>query len=152
LGRRLFFDKRLSRDNTVSCATCHDPGYGFADPHPVSIGPQGRAGHRNSPSVLNAAFTEPLMWDGRAASLEEQVLLPFASGVEFDLPVADAVAKLIRQGYSEPFRRVFGVDVNAADLARAIAAYERSLIAADSPFDAFLFRHDGSAITASAQR
>jgi cytochrome c peroxidase len=72
LGRKLFFDKRLSSNNTISCATCHDPNNGFADPHPVSVGVKGRQGERNSHTVLNVAFMVPLMWDGKAATLEEQ--------------------------------------------------------------------------------
>jgi cytochrome c peroxidase len=152
LGRRLFFDKRLSRDNSVSCATCHDPNYGFADPHAVSVGPEGRSGHRNAPTVLNAAFFEPMMWDGRARSLEEQALLPFESPVEFDLPIREAEAKLRRQGYSEDFKTVFGRDVNAQDLAHALATYQRSLLAGDSPFDRFLFRKEEKAISSAAKR
>jgi len=152
LGRELFFDKRLSRDNTISCATCHDPTAGFADPHPLSIGPKGRAGERNSMTVLNVAYLENLMWDGRASSLEQQVLMPFDSPAEFDLPVEKAVLKLRRQGYSPAFQKVFGEDVTAKNLALAIAAYERYLIAGDSPFDRYLFRNDTQAISDSARR
>jgi len=152
LGRKLFFDKRLSSDNSISCATCHDPGYGFSDPHPVSIGVKGRHGERNSHTVLNTAFMSPLMWDGRAATLEEQSLLPFLSPNEFDLPPAIAVEKLRRQGYSDLFQKAFGEDVSVANLAKALAAYQRSLVAGDSPFDKFLFQKDTNAISAEAQR
>jgi cytochrome c peroxidase len=152
LGRRLFFDKVLSSDNSISCASCHDPGYGFADPHPVSVGVKGRQGERNSHTVLNTAFMEPLMWDGRAASLEEQAVLPFLSPFEFDLPIEQAVIKLRRQGYSDDFKQVFGEDVSATNLAKALAAYERSLSAGDSPFDRYLFKKDANAITPEARR
>ena len=77
IGRALFFDKRLSSDNSVACATCHDPRAAFSDPHARSVGVKGRAGERNSNTLLNVAFMEPLMWDGKAASLEEQSLMPF---------------------------------------------------------------------------
>lgn len=152
LGRKLFFDKRLSSDNSISCATCHDPGYGFADPHAVSVGVKGRHGERNSHTVLNVAFMSPLMWDGRAATLEEQSLLPFLSPNEFDLPPAMAVEKLRRQGYSSLFQQAFGEDVSVGNLAKALAAYQRSLAAGDSPFDRFLFLKDTNAISVEARR
>jgi len=152
LGRKLFFDKRLSSDNSIACATCHDPNYGFADPHAVSVGVKGRHGERNSPTLLNIAFISPLMWDGRAASLEQQSLLAFESPVEFDLPPEAAAAKLRRQGYSELFQQVFGEDVTTTNLAKALAAYQRTLLAGDSPFDRYLFKKDTNAISPEARR
>jgi len=152
LGRRLFFDKRLSADNSISCATCHDPAYGFSDPHTVSVGVKGRPGERNSHTVLNTAYITPLMWDGRATTLEEQSLLPFLSPSEFDLPVELAVQKLRRNGYSDMFKRTFGEDVTVDNLAKALAAYQRSLAAGDSPFDRYIFHKDAGAISAEAQR
>jgi cytochrome c peroxidase len=152
LGRRLFFDKLLSLDNSVSCATCHDPTAGFADPHPRSIGVKGRSGERNSSTVLNVAFTEPLMWDGKAATLEDQALLPFLSPAELDLAPEEAVLKLRRQGYSERFQAAFGEDVTVENLARALAAYQRTLLAGASPFDRYLFQHQADAIGPEARR
>ncbi len=152
LGRKLFFDKRLSSNNTISCATCHDPAAGFADPHPVSFGTQGRLGKRNTPTVLNAAFIAPLMWDGKAATLEAQALLPFFAADELDLPPDEAATKLRRQGYSAEFREVFGEDVTSRTMAMALAAYQRSLSAGDSPFDRYLFRDQQDAIPAGARR
>jgi len=152
LGRRLFFDKLLSADNSISCSTCHDPNAGFADPHPVSVGVKARTGQRNSNTLLNIAFIEPLMWDGKAVTLEDQTMLPFRSTTELDLPPEDAVLKLRRQGYSEEFEKVFGVDVTMANLAKALAAYQRTLLAGSSPFDSFLFAKDTSAIDESARR
>jgi cytochrome c peroxidase len=152
LGRKLFFDKRLSSDNSISCATCHDPSYGFADPHAVSIGVKGRQGERNSHTLLNVAFMSPLMWDGRAATLEDQSMLVFQSPAEFNLPPEDAVVKLRRQGYSELFKQVFGEDVTQANLGKALAAYERTLVAGDSPFDRYLFKKDTNAISPEARR
>jgi cytochrome c peroxidase len=151
LGRRLFFDKRLSRSNSVSCATCHDPNHGFADSHPVSVGSEGRSGSRNSPTVVNSAFVEPLMWDGRAGSLEAQTTLAFQSREEFDLPLNEAAAKLRRQGYDEQFKEAFGRGLTEGDLSKALAAYERSLLAGDSPFDRFVFRKDDEAISPAAK-
>jgi cytochrome c peroxidase len=152
LGRKLFFDKRLSRKNTVSCATCHDPNYGFADRHSVSVGSEGRSGSRNSPSVLNSAFVEPLMWDGKPKTLEGQSFLPFESREELDLPVNEAVAKLKRQGYAEEFKAVFGREINRDDLSKALANYQRSLLAGNSPFDRFLFLKDEKAVPEAAKR
>ena len=152
IGRALFFDKRLSSDNSVACATCHDPRAAFSDPHARSVGVKGRAGERNSNTLLNVAFMEPLMWDGKAASLEEQSLLPFLSPTEFDLPPEDAVIKLRRQGYSELFKRAFGEDVSVTTLGEALAAYQRTLLAGDSPFDRYLFAHDETAISDDAKR
>lgn len=152
LGRELFFDKRLSVDNTISCATCHDPNYGFSDPHPVSIGVKARAGDRNSMTVLNAGLLEPLMWDGRAASLEDQVLLSFKSQAEFDFPVEKAVEKLRRQGYETRFDSVFEDGLTVDNLCRALATYVRTLVAGDSPFDRYLFLDQEDAIGAAAKR
>jgi cytochrome c peroxidase len=152
LGREIFFDKRLSRDNTISCATCHDPNHGFSDPHEVSIGVEGRKGERNSMTLLNVAHLEPLMWDGRAESLETQSLLAFSSPAEFDLPVEQAVEKLKRQGYSEKFQKVFGKDVSVETLTQALATYQRSLNAGDSLFDRYIFLKDEAAISAAAKR
>ena len=152
LGRTLFFDKRLSADNSVSCATCHDPEARFADPHRVSVGVKGRAGERNSNTLLNVAFEGPLMWDGKAARLEDQALLPFLSPTEFDLAPEDAAVKLRRQGYSAAFEEVFGEDVTVANMAKALAAYQRTLFAGSSPFDRYVFHHERNAITPEAKR
>jgi len=86
LGKELFFDKRLSVDDTVSCATCHNPKFGFSDGKGVSEGVRGKTGVRNSPTVLNAAFYEELFWDGRAPTLEEQAKLPLINLVEMGFP------------------------------------------------------------------
>jgi len=152
LGRKLFFDKRLSADNSISCATCHDPHYGFADPHAVSVGVKGLQGERNSPTILNAVFAEVFMWDGRSPTLEDQVSLPFASPAEFGLPQEQAALKLRQQGYSEFFQKAFHEDVTPANISKAVAAYQRTLVAADAPFDRFVFKHDKSAMSADAQR
>jgi cytochrome c peroxidase len=152
LGRKLFFDKRLSSDNSVSCASCHDPSHGFSEPRAVSVGVKGAQGERNSNSLLNIAFASPLMWDGRAATLEEQSLLPFLSPSEFDLPPEQAAIKLRRQGYSDLFKQVFGEDVTVGNMAKALAAYQRSLAAGGSPFDRYLFQKDANAISPEARR
>ena len=153
LGQHLFFDPRLSADGTISCSTCHDPARAFTDGKAVSTGIAGRAGQRNSPTVLNALYNKFQFWDGRAATLEEQAGMPIVNSVEMGQPnIAAAVAKIAAiPEYRQGFRRVFGAAPDAHNLVQAIAAYERTQVAFDSPFDRFI-AGDGSAIDASARR
>src|ERR671919_1361816 len=95
LGQKLFFDGRLSADDTVACATCHDPARAFTDARPVSIGIQGRVGQRNAPTILNALYNKTQFWDGRAKTLEEQASFPIINSFEMGQPTLDAaVSKL----------------------------------------------------------
>jgi cytochrome c peroxidase len=91
LGQALYFDKRLSADGTVSCATCHDPPNAFTDHNTVALGASGKAGTRNAPTILNAMFSERLFWDGRAASLEEQAKQPLTNKFEMGMGTYGAV-------------------------------------------------------------
>jgi len=141
LGRTLYFDKRLSIDGTVSCATCHDPALAFTDSTFVAVGAGARKGSRNSPTVLNAMFSESLFWDGRARSLEEQAKHPLMSPFEMGMTSKEEI--MIRVStvpeYRIKFRRVFkseSVDIDT--IAKAIAAYERTLLSGNSPFDRFI--------------
>jgi cytochrome c peroxidase len=139
LGRRLFFDPLLSGDNQMSCATCHAPEKGFGDGLPLGKGAGGRELSRNSQTVLNTGFFSNLFWDGRAASLEEQALGPITSPDEMAQDVDELVGELAAvPSYVAEFERVFGKPVNADDIARALATYQRSLIALNSPFDRYL--------------
>lgn len=153
LGERLFFDGRLSVDGTVACSTCHDPARAFTDGRTVSIGVKGRAGQRNSPTILNALYNSAQFWDGRAKTLEEQAALPIVNPSEMGQPSMDAaVAKIAAvPEYQQEFRQAFGRPVNGDDLVRALASYERTLFSFDSPFDRFI-AGDGNAISDSAQR
>jgi cytochrome c peroxidase len=153
LGEKLFFDGRLSVDGTVACATCHDPARAFTDGRVTSIGVQGRAGQRNSPTVLNALYNKTQFWDGRASSLEEQAALPIVNPVEMGQPNLEAAAKAIAAvpEYQTAFQKVFGRSPTGPDLVRAIASYERALTSFDAPFDRFI-AGDKSAINAAAQR
>jgi cytochrome c peroxidase len=137
LGRRLFFDKRLSKDGTVSCATCHDPEHGFAEARKVSEGVGGKKGARNAPTVLNAVFNEVQFWDGRAASLEEQSKGPLINPIEMALASHDDVVRIVKAdaGYAQEFQRVFGRAVAIDDVAAAIASFERTVVSGNSPFD-----------------
>lgn len=139
LGRKLFVEPLLSADGSVSCATCHNPALAFADGRPLSIGIHGRAGQRNAPTVLNARFNKAQFWDGRAATLEEQAGLPITNPSEMGQPSLDAAVEAIAaiRHYRREFFSAFGREMNGADLVRAIAAYERTLVSFDSPFDRF---------------
>ena len=153
LGQKLFFDGRLSADDTVACATCHDPARAFTDGRPVSIGIHGRAGQRNAPTVLNALYNKAQFWDGRVNTLEEQAALPITNSFEMGQSSLDAaVAKMAGiEEYRRGFLNAFGRPVNGPDLLRAIAAYERTLVSFDSPFDRFI-AGDKNAIDDSAKR
>jgi cytochrome c peroxidase len=153
LGRRLYFDKRLSRDGTISCATCHDPAKGFADGRKVSDGIGGKKGARNAPTVLNAVFNEFQFWDGRAPSLEEQAKGPMINPVEMGFGThADLVANLrAAKAYDADFQKIFGRDANIEDVVAAIAAFERTVVSGDSPFDRFMAGNK-AALSESAQR
>ncbi len=154
LGKKLYFDKRLSADDTVSCATCHDPKKGFADGERVAVGIKGQKGARNSPTVLNTAFLDFQFWDGRALTLEEQAKQPITNPVEMGMPSHDAVVEKISNisEYRADFKSVFGTDIITIDhIARAIASFERTLISLNSPFDRFIAGED-NAISASAKR
>jgi cytochrome c peroxidase len=153
LGEKLFFDSRLSADGTVACATCHDPARAFTDGRPVSIGIHGRAGQRNAPTVLNALYNKAQFWDGRAATLEEQAAFPIVNPVEMGQPTLDAAVAGIAgiAEYHQAFLKVFGRPADGQNLLRAIAAYERTLVSFDSPFDHFI-AGDKNAIDDSAKR
>jgi cytochrome c peroxidase len=154
LGRNLYFDPRLSRDDTVSCATCHDPRQAFAEPKAVSDGVGGAKGVRNAPTVLNAAFLREQFWDGRAATLEQQAVQPIVNPVEMAMPDHPAVeAKLAALAeYGPLFAKAFGdARVTIARVGQAIASFERTLISLDAPIDRFL-AGDPKAIPESARR
>ena len=139
LGRQLFFDVRLSGNNRISCASCHEPGRAFTDGRPLSPGADGMPLRRNTRSCLNAGFAKSLLADGRAASLEEQALLPIQSPAEMNQPLGSLEKELAEvPGYVRQFKAVFGEKPNRQDLARALAAFQRTLVTRPSPFDRFL--------------
>ena len=153
LGQKLFFDRRLSADGTVSCSTCHDPALAFTDRKPTSVGIKGRVGQRNAPTVLNALYNKTQFWDGRVNTLEEQAALPIVNSVEMGQLNLDAAVGQIAavEEYQQAFRNVFGRPPNSPDLMRAIASYERTQLSFDSPFDHFI-AGDKNAIDESAKR
>jgi cytochrome c peroxidase len=140
LGKTLFFDTRLSGDRSLSCASCHDPAKGFADGKPRATGFAGKELLRHSPTVLNAAFNKYQFWDGRSRSLEEQALGPILSREEMNMVSGQQLIRRLNEvpEYRERFRKAFGRGPTLRSVARAISAFERTLITPDSPFDRYL--------------
>lgn len=152
LGKQLYFDGRLSKNNAISCAFCHNPGTGFADSRQTSIGVGGGIGGRQSPTVYNTAFNHVQFWDGRARSLEEQAIGPIHNPVEMAETHEHVVAKLGKiKGYQQQFRAVFGTEVNLQGIAEAIAAYERTVLSTNSAFDKYVLG-DSKAMDEAAVR
>ncbi len=139
LGKLLYFDRRLSADNTVSCASCHDPRQGFTDCAPVSTGIKGQKGGRSAPTVINRAYSLNQFWDGRAASLEEQAKGPIQNPIEMGETHENVVKKLRAvKGYRALFAKSFGTEEFTIDhLAKAIATFERTVLSGDSPYDRY---------------
>ncbi len=139
LGRKLFNEPLLSRDQSMDCATCHNTKRAFTDARPVAIGVLGRKGTRRVPVLVNRGYGAAFFWDGRAASLEEQVLQPIQNPKELDMSLQEVVARLSRRReYRRRFQEAFGRDVNATDLARALASYVRTVLSGNSGVDRYL--------------
>ena len=153
LGRKLYFDTRLSSDGTVSCATCHDVSRGFTDHRNVSEGVGDHLGRRSAPTTLNAALFQSMFWDGRAPTAEEQAKLPILNPIEMGHPDGAAAVKSIEAdpSYAALFQKAYGRAPNYEDVGRAIATFERTLIFLDAPFDKYM-AGDTSAISPAAQR
>lgn len=152
LGKQLYFDKRLSKDNTISCASCHDPKKGWSNGEAFATGVRGQVGGRSSPTIINSAYQELQFWDGRAKLLEGQALGPIQNPIEMDMPLDEVVAKLNKiEGYKKQFQKVFGTEVTADGIAKAIAAFERTVLSGDAPYDRFK-AGETKALTESAQR
>ncbi len=154
LGRRLYFEKQLSSDNTFSCGSCHSPYIRFADGLKVASGVGAQQGTRNTPTVLNAAYRLTQFWDGRATSLEQQAGFPIANPIEMNLPHEMVVAKLSADpSYLNEFAKVFGPGPITMDkLQKAIASFERTLLSGNAPFDRYQYGGDKSALSAAALR
>jgi len=154
LGRQLYYDTSLSVDNTVSCATCHDPQKGFSDANRVSTGVNGKTGVRNSSTVLNVAYYTTQFWDGRAASLEKQSMGPVENPVEMAHTLAGVEKRLNADaGYRAKFEKVFGPRAITYDMAaKCIASFERTIVSGDSPFDRWYFGHDEASVSDSVKR
>lgn len=152
LGKMLYFDTRLSGANLLSCAACHNPGYGWGDGQPKGVGHLMNRLGRRSPTIINAAYGQIFMWDGRMASLEQQALGPITAGAEMSLPIEQLAARLQAvPGYPPLFAAAFPKDgITPQNVARAIATFERTVVSAQSPFDAWI-AGDEKAISADAK-
>jgi cytochrome c peroxidase len=139
LGRKLFFDKRLSLDGSISCASCHDPQKAFSDQRSKSIGINGQLSERNAPSILNAAFLKTAMFDAHLATLELQAIVPIQEPVEMGHNMKILI-KQLRQipEYQAAAQAIFGRDFDAWVLTRSLAAFERSLLSMNAPFDQYM--------------
>ncbi len=139
LGRKLFYERLLSRDKSIACATCHDPRRAFTDARPVSVGVFGRTGTRRVPGLINRGYGAAFFWDGRATSLEEQVLQPIQNPNELGMTLGEV---LLRLKHSRPYRKQFASafrrDPNVEDMARTLASYVRTILSGDSPLDRYL--------------
>jgi cytochrome c peroxidase len=154
LGKMLYFDTRLSKDDTISCATCHAPDKGFTDQLRVSTGIRDQQGTRNAPTVINTAFNFFQFWDGREPTLEAQALGPIANPVEMGNPVEDATFTIAGiRGYAPLFAAAFGdPGVSSDRIAKAIASYERTVLSGNSAWDRYVYAHESDALSESAAR
>ncbi|HME01309.1 MAG TPA: cytochrome c peroxidase [Terriglobia bacterium] len=157
LGRRLFYDPRLSVDNTVSCSTCHNPTLAFSDGKRVAEGVKQQKGLRNAPSLLNAAYREGregFFWDGPSPSLEAQAQEPVKNSLEMAHSLEGVEHKLTADpGYRAAFQRAFGDGpITYDEVGKAMASFERTLLCGNSPFDRYFYGHDESALSESAKR
>ena len=153
LGKKLYFDTRLSSSNVLACATCHNPGYGWGDGQPVGVGHGMKALGRRSPSIINAAYGQIFMWDSRFGSLEEQALGPIESDAEMHMPLDELVKRI--NALAE-YKRLFAVafpdqPVVPKTVAKAIAVYERTVVSGRAPFDAWV-AGDDTALSPEARR
>jgi len=157
LGRRLFFDRRLSGNGQISCASCHIPEKAFSDGKAVAQGIDGRQGTRNTPSILNARYNAAQFWDGRRTTLEDQVLDPLFNPSEHGIDNAEDLLRRIRQGehYAAIVKKAFGAelaDINTLMVRKALAAYVRSLTVANSPVDRYLYAGEKTALSSDQLR
>ena len=154
LGRLLFFDKRLSKDNTIACASCHMAQFAFTDGRPVSTGIRGQKGGRSAPASFNRLFSKAQFWDGRAATLEDQSVGPFINPIEHGFANHDEMVAKMKKipGYRKLFKEVFGGDITIDGVGKAIASFQRTVLSGNSPADRFDQGGDEKAISPEAQK
>ena len=155
LGRKLFFDRRLSINGTMSCAMCHVPEQGFANWElSTAVGVEGRSVKRNSPSLINVGYLNPLFHDGRDSTLETQFVGPLVARNEMANPSIGIVVDLLKglPEYQEKFRAAFGAQPSIDRIGMALAAYQRTLVVGDTPFDRWYFGGEAAALPDAAKR
>ena len=152
-GEKLFFDNRLSIDNTVACSSCHKPDLAFADTVAISPGVEGRLGFRNVPSLLNVGEKPALMLDGAVPNLEMQVIVPIQDHKEMSIPMGDLIVKLRNiEEYNDLSHKLFQKDIDAFVVTRALGAYQRTLISRDSQFDEYIKDPNNNPLSDGEQR
>lgn len=153
LGRRLFYEKRLSGDNSLSCGGCHFAAFGFSDPNRYSKGIDGTEGNRNSMALVNLGYQKFFFWDGRAKSIEEQILEPVPNPVEMHQSWKNAILKLnADKRYRKEFYTAFGTDqIDEYTVAKAIAQFLRTLISGESKYDILYKQTNGFTLSSSEQ-
>ena len=153
LGEALYFDPILSRDSSVSCASCHKPEFAFADNKPVSVGIYHTKGTRNTPTSMNQSTRNAYFWDGRAETLEDQALGPIENPAEMDLPVSVAIRRLLRsEKYKNAFVTVYGKLPDNELLSQALSGFEKTLETNNTAFDKYMNESDTTLFTESAKR
>jgi cytochrome c peroxidase len=153
LGKKLFYDKMLSSDSSVSCGTCHAPKSAFADQRVLSEGVKGTKGDRNSMPLINLAWSNSFMWDGGVTSIELQIVNPLTNRKEMNIKLEEAVARLNAQPvYIKLFKKAYGTKPDAATLFKAIASFERTLVSARSKYDKYYYGKDPSVFNESEVR
>lgn len=157
LGKLLFFDKRLSADGTISCASCHVTDLALTDGKERAVGIAANIGTRNTPSLFNVRYLDALFWDGRVPTLEAQARMPLTNSFEHGLATDAAVLKLVRTSatYASGFQELFGHhadDITMDQVTKALASFERTLVAGNSPFDRYFYGTEETAMSASAVR
>ncbi|TNF54792.1 cytochrome-c peroxidase [bacterium] len=147
LGKKLFFDRRLSGDGTMSCATCHNPETGYSDALSISLSYPTTKNWRHSPSLINLGYNSMFFWDGRASTLEEQALFPMMSAFEMNQNL-DYVEEELKEVpvYIDSFQRVFGGEITRERIAMALAAFQKTIVSKDAPIDSYL-KGDMNALT-----
>ena len=154
LGRILFFDKRLSKNDTIACASCHLMEKGFTDGMPVATGINNLKGGRSAPASINRVYSTAQFWDGRAETLEDQSIGPFANLIEHGFNNHDEMVAKMKQipGYRKLFQEVFGREIMIEDVGKAIASFQRTILSGNSAMDKFDTGGDETALSESAQR
>lgn len=152
LGKRLFYDKQVSRTGEVACASCHLAENAFSDPRQFSIGVEGRVGGRNAPSIVNLAYNTSFFWDGGAPTLEQQVIGPIINPLEMDMTMGEVVERLAQDStYVNAFQDAYGTEPIPGSLTKAVASFMRTIVSGDSRFDRYK-QGDSKALDESEKR
>lgn len=153
LGRKLFFDVRLSRDASISCGSCHQPSRAFTEDRPIAVGVEGRLGIRNTTTLANIGYTDVMFMDGGVITLELQAQSPIFTHEEFDFTIAEFLQRIDGDSeYERLFREAYDREPDAFGISRGLAAFERTIISGRSRFDRYEYQNDADALSESEKR